>query len=171
MTPHTFPARKKGWELLFAQSLQLKSEPASDGMVHIYGSQRREKNKPKLEKKNNNKRKPSIKISSLHCVETFRGLQEHVKNLYKLKGRKPLAAQVLQKGQGLTPLDRSAEWEQGCYVPSSQAVLVIKRRTIYFKGLTEPVAWMAEEQQVQGKWEGPVKERKKPQIYMQENLC
>lgn len=110
MTPYTFPARKKGWELLFAQSLQLKSEPARDGMVHIDRSQRREKNpKTKLEKKNNKKRKASVKISSLHCVETFRGLQEHVKNLYKLKRKKTMAAQVLQKGQGLMLLNKSAE--------------------------------------------------------------
>lgn len=94
-------------------------------------------------------------------METFRGLQEPAQNLYKLGGRKTPAARVLQKGQGLALLNGSTGWERGCYVLSSQAVPAIKRRTIYFKGLTELVAWMAEKQQVQGKWGGPVKERKK----------
>lgn len=94
-----------------------------------------------------------------YCGDLW-GLQEHVKDLHKVGGRNTLAAQVPQKGQGLALHTRGAGWERGCYVLSSQAP-VIKRRTIYFKGLTELVAWMAEKQQVQGKWEGPVKQRQK----------
>lgn len=64
-------------------------------------------NQPK--KPQQQQKKSNIKTNSLHCAETFRGIQEPVKNLYKLGGRKTSAARVLQKGQGLTLLDRSAE--------------------------------------------------------------
>lgn len=41
-------------------------------------------------------------------METLRGLQEPVKNLYELGGRKTPAARALEKGQGLTLLKGSA---------------------------------------------------------------
>lgn len=91
-----------------AWSLQLRSDPARDGMVYICSRQKDLfffKEKPKKPKKPPWKR--SIKINTF-TVETFGGLQEHVKDLHKVGGRKTLAAQVLQKGQGLALHTRSA---------------------------------------------------------------
>lgn len=52
--------------------------------------------------------KCSIKINTF-TVDTFGGLQESVKDLHKVGGKKkPPAAQVLQKGQGLVLHTRSA---------------------------------------------------------------
>lgn len=49
----------------------------------------------------------NIKINTF-TVETFGGLQEPVKDLYRAGGRKTPAAQVLRKGQGLALHTRSA---------------------------------------------------------------
>lgn len=146
------------------QSPQLRSELDSDGMVHICCSQRKSQTNKQTQNKTkppNKNRNPASKQAAF-TVWRLSGTLKKLRNLYKLGGGKTLAAWVLHKGQGFAVRNRSAGWEWGCYVLSSQAVPVIKRRTIYFKGLTEPVAWTAEKQQVQGKQEGPVRKGKNP---------